>query len=168
MQAIIEVLQTYAALSGQCINFEKSSVYFSSNTDGDQRARIKMALGVREVDRFETYLRLPTLVGRSKYRTLSYLKDKVWKKKIQGWKGQLLSRASKEVLIKAVAQSISTYTMGVFQLSVKLCNELNAICARFWWEQVGNERKIYRKNWQVLSQPKKEGGMGFRDIQFLI
>ena len=81
MQAIIEVLQTYAASSGQCINFEKSSVYFSSNTDGDQRARIKMALGVREVDRFETYLRLPTLVGRSKYRTLSYLKDKVWKKK---------------------------------------------------------------------------------------
>ena len=104
---------------------------------------------------------LPTLVARSKYRTLSYLKDKVWKKKIQGWKGQLLSRASKEVLIKAVAQSISTYMMGVFQLSVKLCNELNAMCARFWWEQVGNERKIQRKNWRVLSQPKKEGDMGF-------
>ena len=134
MQAIIEVLQTYAASSRQCINFEKSSVYFNSNTDGDQRARIKTTLGVREVNRFKTYLGLPTLVGKSKYRTLSNLKDKVWKKKIQGWKGQLLSRASKEVLIKAVAQSISTYMMGVFQLSVKLCNELNAMCASFWWE----------------------------------
>ena len=86
-----------------------------------------MALGVREVDRFKTYLGLPTLVGRSKYQTFSYLKDKVWKK-IQGWKGKLLSRAGKEVLIKAVAQFISTYTMGVFQLPVKLCNELNAVC----------------------------------------
>ena len=102
VQAITEVLQTYAAASGQCINFEKSSVYFSTNTDGVQRERIRMALGVREVDRFETYLGLPTLVGRSKYHTFSYLKDKVWEK-IQGWKGQLLSKAGKEVLIKAVA-----------------------------------------------------------------
>ena len=44
VQAITKVLQTYAASSGQCINFEKSSVNFSSNTDVDQRARIKMAL----------------------------------------------------------------------------------------------------------------------------
>ena len=58
--------------------------------------------------------------------------------------------------------------MGVFQLSIKFCNELNAMCARFWWEQVDNERKIQWKNWQVLSQPKKEGGIGFQDIQFLI
>ena len=45
----------------------------------------------------------------------------------------MLSKAGKEVLIKVVAQSISTYTMGVFQLLVKICKELNAICARFWW-----------------------------------
>ena len=40
-----------------------------------------MALGIREVDRFETYLGLPNLVGRSKYQIFSYQKDKVWKKK---------------------------------------------------------------------------------------
>ena len=85
---------------------------------------------MKEFDRFESYLGLPILVGRSKYQTFSYLKDRVWKK-LQGWRGKLLSRAGKEVLIKAVAQSISTYTMGVFQLPVKLCNELNAMCARF-------------------------------------
>ncbi|KAL0003922.1 hypothetical protein SO802_011483 [Lithocarpus litseifolius] len=49
---------------------------------------------------------------------------------MQGWKGLLLSRAGKEVLIKAVAQAIPTYTMGVFQLPVKLCNDLNAMYAR--------------------------------------
>ena len=92
---------------------------------------MKMVLGVKEVDRFDTYLGLPTLVGRSKYQTFSLLKDRVWKK-IQGWKGQLLSKVRKEVLVKAVAQSIPTYSMGVFQLPVKLCNDLNAMCARFW------------------------------------
>lgn len=66
-------------------------------------------------------------------------------------------------MIKAVAQSIPTYKMAVFQLPVKLCNELNAMCARFWWGQIGNEKKIHWKSWNVLSQPKKEGGMSFRD-----
>ena len=45
----------------------------------------------------------------------------------------MLSKAGKEVLIKAVAQSIPTYTMNVFQLPMKLCDELNAMCAKFWW-----------------------------------
>ena len=110
--------------------------------------------------RFESYLGLPTMVGRSKYQTFAYLKERVWKK-MQGWKGLLLSRAGNEVLIKAVAQAIPTYTMSVFQLPVK-CNDLNA---RFWWGQVNNERKIHWKSWSVLSQSKKEGGMGFRDIR---
>ena len=59
-------------------------------------------LGVREVNHFESYLGLLTLIGQAKYHTYSYLKDRVWKK-LQGWKGMLLSRVGKEILIKAVA-----------------------------------------------------------------
>ena len=44
----------------------------------------------------------------------------------------MLSRAGK-VLIKAVAQSIPIYTMGVSLLSLMLCDDLNALCAKFWW-----------------------------------
>ena len=129
---INEVLQTYANASGQCINMEKSLAYFSSNTQEEQKAKIVSMLRVKVVERFELYLGLPTLVGQAKYQTFSYLKDRVWKK-LQGWKGMMLSRARKEVLIKVVVQPIPTYTMGVFQLSVKFCEELNALCAKFWW-----------------------------------
>ena len=132
VQVISGVLELYAMASGQCINLEKSSVFFSSNTTGAQRDWITNALEVKEVEKFESYLGLPTLIGRSKYQAFSFLKERVWKK-IQGWKGTLLSKAGKEVLIKAVAQSIPIYTMGVFQLPVKLCNELNLMCGRFWW-----------------------------------
>ena len=77
----------------------------------------------------------------------------------------MLSKAGKEVLIKAVAQSIPTYTMNVFQLPMKLCDELNAMCAKFWWGQVGNARKIHWKSWEKLTLSKKDGGMGFRDLR---
>ena len=43
---INEVLQTYANASGQCINMEKSLVYFSSNTQEGKKAEIVSLLGV--------------------------------------------------------------------------------------------------------------------------
>ena len=88
-EAIAEILQIYERASRQSINLEKSLAYFSSNSSDSQKGQILEALGVTEVDRFETYLVLPTLIGKAKY---SYLKDRIWKK-LQGWKGMLLSRA---------------------------------------------------------------------------
>ena len=97
---------------------------------------IKSLFGGSEVDRFESYLGLQTLVGRTKkYHTFSSLKNCV--KKASRMKSKKnLSRARKEILIKALAQSILTYPMGIFQLPVKLCEELQSICARFWWGQI--------------------------------
>ena len=97
VEVISEVLQTYANALGQCINLEKSSVFFSSNNSASQKQDILRVLGVQEVNRFDSYLGLPTLVGRTKYHMFSYLKDRIWKK-LQGWKGKMLSRASKEIL----------------------------------------------------------------------
>ena len=51
----------------------------------------------------------------------------------------MLSRVGKEILIRAVAQSIPIYTMNVSQLPLKLYDELDAMCAKFWWGQVGDE-----------------------------
>lgn len=158
------ILQAYADASGQYINMEKSLVLFSNNTPDRMRDWIKVSLAIKEVAKFETYLGLSTLVGRAKYQTFAYLKDRVWKK-LQGWRGMLLSKAGKEVLTKAIAQSIPTYTMGVFQLPTKLCDDLNTMCVNFWWGQVDRERKIDWRRWNILTQAKKVGRMGFRDLK---
>ena len=78
--AISEILQKYVAASGESINLQKSSMYFSKNTLSGQRQAIVSALGVNEVERFDAYLGLPTLIGQAKYQTFSFLKDRVWKK----------------------------------------------------------------------------------------
>ncbi|XP_057247417.1 uncharacterized protein LOC130589838 [Beta vulgaris subsp. vulgaris] len=64
-------------------------------------------LAMRQVDRNSKYLGIPTLAGRSKHHLFSRIMDRVWKK-LQGWKEKLLSRAGKEVLLKAVIQAIPT------------------------------------------------------------
>lgn len=77
---INEILQSYANAVGQCINMEKSSVYFSSNTQDRKKEEIMSSLGVKGVKLFELCLGLHTLVRWAKYQTFSFLKDRVWKK----------------------------------------------------------------------------------------
>ena len=51
VQCVTDIFQLYAESSGQCINFEISSIYFSSNMGGEQRDMIKSMLGVKEVEK---------------------------------------------------------------------------------------------------------------------
>ena len=50
---------------------------------------------------------------------------------MQGWKKKLLSQASKDVKIKAVVQSIPTYSVGVFKLPIGLCKDIEAMIRKF-------------------------------------
>jgi hypothetical protein len=59
----------------------------------------------------ERYLGLLVYVGRDKTKGFQFFKERVWQR-IQGWNEKLLSKAGKEVLIKAVAQTIPTCAMA--------------------------------------------------------
>ena len=84
---------------------------------------------------------LPSIIGKSKKEIFAEIKEKVGKK-LSGWKEKLLSGGGREVLIKAVAQAIPTYTMSYFQLPKGLCDEIEGLMRRFWWGQRQKESKI--------------------------
>lgn len=102
-------------LSGQMVNLDKCEVSFSNCLIHDVRRRVSSVLGFKEVLSHEKYLGLPTLFKRSMQISFTGIKDRIWKK-LQMWKEKLLSKDGKEVLIKAVAQSIPTYAMSCFRL----------------------------------------------------
>ncbi|XP_057246803.1 uncharacterized protein LOC130589540 [Beta vulgaris subsp. vulgaris] len=161
---VADIISVYERASGQKINFNKSEVSFSKNVNVTRRCEIRNLFGVKEVVKHDKYLGLPTLIGRSKKAVFSVLKERVWKK-LQGWKEKLLSKAGKEVLIKAVIQSIPTYMMSLFSIPEGILDDINSLCARFWWGGKGMEKKMHWVSWEKLCLPKSYGRMGFRDLR---
>ena len=103
------------------------------------------------------------MVGRNKKLAFAELKDRVFRKFV-GWKEKLLLQAGREVLIKAVAQSIPTFAISCFLLPKGFCEELNSMSSKFWWGQNCGDRKIHWLSWRKLCRPKDQRGMGFRDL----
>ena len=101
------------------------------------------------------------LVRRNKRNSFNSIKEKL-AKKLLGWKEKLLSKAGKEILIKAVAQTIPTYMMSCFKLLDTLCDELTSLIRNFWWGQKQNKRKTAWLSWGKLYMPKSSGGLGFK------
>ncbi|XP_059441839.1 uncharacterized protein LOC132174162 [Corylus avellana] len=158
-----EILWRYEQASGQRLNNDKTSIFFSRNTTIETRSHIVNIVGVPTAQRFDTYLGLPTLVGRSRIREFQGLIDRV-RRKVFDRKTKFLSLAGKEVLLKAIVQAIPTYSMSIFLLPKELCKETNKMMQKFWWGHKENENKVHWMSWERLGRAKSQGGMGFRDL----
>lgn len=160
---IKRILKVYEETSGQKVNFHKSSIAFTPNMDLYLRQLLQNALRVAGEMENMKYLELLSFVGKNKRKAFDYLRENM-QKKLQLWKGKRFSIGGKEVLIKLVAQTIASFTMGVFQVSYRLCHELQSMVISWWWGAVGDERKIHWLSTERLFKPKKERGIGFKNL----
>ena len=163
-QNLMDILQLYEVASGQKINADKFSIFFSNNTSDDRRCEVLNILGPMQDTRYKKYLSLPSIIGKSKVEIFNEIKEKV-ERKLLGWKEKLLSVGGREILIKAIAQAIPTYTMSYFQIPKSLCDEIEAMMRKFWWGQRDQESKIAWISWKKLCKSKFNRGMGFRNLQ---
>jgi hypothetical protein len=53
------------------------------------------------MQRYDRYLGLPALVGKSRMSEFKSIKDRIWKR-LDDWKTKFMFQASKEILLKAV------------------------------------------------------------------
>lgn len=70
------------------------------------------------------------------------MQDRIWKK-VKDWKEKSLCKASKNTLIKPIAQSISNYIMSCFKIPEGTCKEIETLVAKFWWGSTNSQRKIH-------------------------
>jgi hypothetical protein len=123
---VMELLDKYCNASGHRVNLDKSSVFFSKGCPEGRRQSVKNILNVPNETLNEKYLGTPSDIGRSTNGAFKYLKDRIWKC-IQGWLEQTLASGGKEVLIKAVAHAIPTFSMSCFLLPRGLCLAINVM-----------------------------------------
>ena len=95
------VLKVYEDASGQQLIKAKTSLFVNTNTNREIQEEIKTRFGAQIIRQHEKYLGLPTLISRNK-KYFQCSEGKVGKKLV-GWKEKLMSKASKEILIKVVA-----------------------------------------------------------------
>ncbi|XP_071938995.1 uncharacterized protein [Coffea arabica] len=163
-EKLIMILKEYEEATGQLINLEKSSVFFSKNTMPDVREEVCQALGsIKQVEQGK-YLGLPMIITKSKSQVFGFIRNSI-DKKLQGWKNKLLSQAGKEIMLKAVAMAMPTYTMSCFRLNSKLCREISSKMADYWWGDTDGKKKLHWISWKKMTQKKSKGGMGFKDLQ---
>ena len=79
-QKLIEILEIYEATSGQKINANKFSVFFSHNVPSGLKNEVLDILRPMQDQRHSKYLGLPSIIGKSKNEIFAEVKEKVGKK----------------------------------------------------------------------------------------
>lgn len=139
IHALNSALQTYCEASGQMVNLQKSSIFFSKNCHKQVKETVKQKLGVLDETLQTTYLGMPTCVGRSPTSNFNFLTGRLWKH-LNGWSDRPLSRA------------------------LSICERMRKAISNFWWGVEDGKKKLHWRSWKWLSSPKYLGGMGFRDF----
>ena len=127
-QCLLQILRHYEVASGQAINRQKSSIFFSRNTRQVVKTNIQALLGARVMEECEAYLSM--VGGKSKVNTFKDLQEMITKR-VMGWKEKFISKAGREILIKTVTQAIPTYFMGIFKIPKALCDTINSTLAKY-------------------------------------
>ena len=68
-------------------------------------------------------------------------------------------------MINSVLHFIPIYTFFVLKAPDTICKKLDSIVNAFWWGHepgLKKKKKIHMTNWDTLSKPKKDRGIGVR------
>jgi hypothetical protein len=129
--------------------------------------RVKQILKIENTATEDRYLGLATPEGRMSKDKFKTIKERLIQK-YNNWVERNMSSGAKDVMIKAVAQAIPTYTMGVFKLPATLCKELMQLTRYFFGGEGGCQTQkgpLDCMGHIAALQEYGAGGMGFRDLK---
>ncbi|CAL1413718.1 unnamed protein product [Linum trigynum] len=131
-EKILSILNDYGSITGQEVNREKSSMFFSYNVPIDEQEGIVQTSGFAASICHSKYLGVPTEWGRSKKETFQFLLHRM-ETRGESWKSLLLSPGGKEVLLKVVFQAIPSFIKCLFLLPRSTMEKMDAMLKNFFW-----------------------------------
>ncbi|XP_026385041.1 uncharacterized protein LOC113280657 [Papaver somniferum] len=130
---LINIFNSFIASSGQMINFSKSSIFFSKNTDPAIANNIRNFMQVQKIDSKDNYLGSPLFTNKRKIQAFKPCIDKL-KFRLAGWKSENLSPIHIVTMISSVTSTSTIYQMNCPRF-LRTCQEINKLQRNFLWKK---------------------------------
>ncbi|KAE8707428.1 hypothetical protein F3Y22_tig00110384pilonHSYRG00841 [Hibiscus syriacus] len=157
------ILELFCKSSGQKINMQKTTIYYSKNVDLDLKNSISASFGFQEVQNLGKYLGVPLLHSRITKASYSYIVSRV-RDKLTRWKEKSLSLAGRITLAKIVLSVIPSYSMQSTMLPKGICEEIERLIQGFIWGRTENRGGVPLVHWENICKPTVNGGLGLRKL----
>jgi hypothetical protein len=67
-------------------------------------------------------------------------------------------------LTNLILSSLPMYMMSFFAIPKGVLQKLDYFRSRFYWQGDENKKKYRLARWDILCQPKEQGGLGIQDL----
>lgn len=162
-QAILRILKEYEKVSGQLVNFQKSSIQFGHKVEEPLLQELRDILAIQNIGGMKSYLGLPENLGGSKVQLFSFVQERL-NSKVNGWTFKFFTNGGKEVIIKSVVIANPNHVMSCYCLPKTTTKKLTSAIVQFWWSPSGSTKCMHWKSWNKECLTKEDGGLGFKDI----
>lgn len=153
---LMEGLRIFCRASGQKVNFNKSSMFFSLNMPVETAVALSEGVGIPRTCHLGKYLGHHLLHhGRNRDAHMDLVE---LIKRMEGWKLRCLSRAGRLTLAQSVLGSIPIFYMQMERLSAWVHKELDRAMRRCVWGKRDGSRGVHMLGWEGLTKPKRLGG----------
>jgi hypothetical protein len=151
-------------MSGQQVNYNKSSIFLSRNVPVTRRATLTEQSGLKEMQHLGNYLGVLALGRAPKVQDIQYLVEKV-KGRLAGWKAKQLSLAGRITVAKSIIQAIPIYPMMSMPIPKSCLKEIEKVQRAFIRGDTEDKRKSHMVGWDTITQPKDCGGLGLKKLE---
>ncbi|CAA6671236.1 unnamed protein product [Spirodela intermedia] len=164
-RGLMSIISRYERAAGQLVNASKSSFIVGPSTPIGTIRRIQGLIGFSRGHLPFDYLGCLIFLGRRRIHYFDALVGKL-RKKLAGWKLQLLSPGGRIQLIRHVLMSMPLHLLAVHEVPDTVLQTIRRICTSFLWDgQLEGPRRQRRVSWEKACQPTDEGGLGIRRPQ---
>ncbi|XP_068639159.1 uncharacterized protein [Aristolochia californica] len=160
VRRIKAVLGLFEIATGQKVNLGKTSL-IGFNVDQENLAEMASSFGCSTTALPAKYLGLPLFHGRISHDLWNPVVEKI-EARLATWKGRLLSKAGRLILLKSCIAGIPNYALSFMPCPSSVCKTMDKLKRRFLLRGSSDSFKYHLVRWDEVCLPKKLGGLGIR------
>ena len=163
IKILCQGVQHFSSSSSLEANYTKSSIHLVGVSD-NFRMHATSTLDFTFESLPVKYLRMPLTSKRYTAPDCEYLVDKMTSR-IRSWIAKKLSETARLQLVNSVLIRISNYWSQTVILPKRVINQINAVYCSYLCHGETTNRASGNMNWEKVCRPKKEGGLGIRNLR---